>query len=380
MRVLRVIARMNVGGPAHHVSLLARRLPSHGYEQLLVAGRVGAGEAEHPDAALAVRVGSLTPALRPFDDLRALLALVRLTRTYRPDLVHTHTAKAGVLGRLAARLALGRRPLVVHTYHGHVLEGYFGRAVSLAYRMLESALARTSDALVGVSTATVDDLVRLRVAPRDRFRVVPLGLDLSRFLVVDREATVRREWGIADEEVLVVFTGRLVPIKRVDVLLRAVAAARAAGAHVRLAVVGGGPLESRLEALAQELGLDGVVLFAGYRADTDAILASADLAALASDNEGTPVALIEAAAAGVPCVTTDAGGVRDVVATGAGTVVPCGDHAALGAAMAAWAADADHRRRAGQIAREHVRSRYAAERLVADLDALYRELAANRVA
>src|SRR3954451_12385778 len=186
IRVLRVIARLNMGGPAHHVGLLSGLLDPRRYETLLLHGEIGAGEASLNSTAdrLGVRretVPGLRPELRPLDDLRALVALVRAVRRYRPDIVHTHTAKAGMLGRLAA-LAIRPRPIIVHTYHGHVLEGYFGPLRNAFYRALERGLARVSGTLIGVSRATVDDLVRLRVARRNKFRVVPIGLDLDRFV------------------------------------------------------------------------------------------------------------------------------------------------------------------------------------------------------
>ena len=183
-RVLRVIARMNVGGPAYHVSLLSGRLDRDRYATLLAHGHTGPGEESFAELARQEGcrvevVEGLGPQVSPLADLRALFGLIRLIRRYRPEIVHTHTAKAGALGRLAARLAIRPRPIVVHTYHGHVLEGYFGPLLSGAYRLLERFLARSSDRLIAVSQATVDDLVRLGVAPRDAFQVVPLGLDLG---------------------------------------------------------------------------------------------------------------------------------------------------------------------------------------------------------
>src|SRR4051794_24109625 len=182
-----------MGGPAHHVSLLSGRLDPSRYETLLLHGDLGPGEdsledlvrQRHKNVAV---VPGLGPELRPWQDLRALLALIRVIRRFRPDIVHTHTAKAGMIGRLAAALARPRPRVVVHTYHGHVLEGYFGAATNAFYRALERFLGRLSDALVGVSQATVDDLVRLRIAPPAKFRVIPVGLDLEPFVSADPSA------------------------------------------------------------------------------------------------------------------------------------------------------------------------------------------------
>jgi glycosyltransferase involved in cell wall biosynthesis len=382
---LRVIARLNIGGPAHHVSMLSGRLDRRRFETLLVYGSLGAGEGSFESLArnegCAVKVlTDLSPEVRPLADLRALLQLMRVIRAYRPRIVHTHTAKAGFVGRLAAVLSPGPRPIIVHTYHGHVLEGYFGRPRSAVYCLLERGLARVSDCLIGVSRATVDDLVRLRVAPRDRFRVVPIGLELRRFLrpSADASAALREECGTRPGEVLVGFVGRLVPIKRVDLVLRAVAGARQQGVPVRLMLVGDGRCRASLEELADRLGISDVVRFVGYLPDSSAAAAAAEIAILASDNEGTPVALIEAAAAGCPAVATAVGGVPDVVIPGTGVLVPAGDHAALAQGLARLARDAELRAEMGARAREHVTGKFSIERLLSDVEQLYDELLARQ--
>jgi glycosyltransferase involved in cell wall biosynthesis len=382
--VLRVIARMNIGGPAYQVSMLSGRIDPERFETLLVHGSLGPGEGSfeslaHDEGCTVEVLPDLSPQIRPMADLRALFALMRMIRRYRPHILHTHTAKAGILGRLAAALSSRSRPIVLHTYHGHVLEGYFGRIPSAVYRFLERLLARVSDCLIGVSQATVDDLVRLKVAPRDRFRVVPLGLDLRRFLQLDSRAAtgLRDECGATPDEVLVAYVGRLAPIKRVDLILRAVAAGRHRGAPIRLAVVGDGQCRPSLELLADRLGISGIVRFLGYLSDARPA-AAADIAILASDNEGTPVSLIEAGAAGRPAVATAVGGVPEVVIPGTGLLVPRGDHSALGRAVARLAGDAELRAEMGARAREHVASLFSIDRLVHDIEDLYDELLTRR--
>jgi len=383
IRVLRVIARLNVGGPALHVSYLTRGLASRGYETTLVTGQVGrnegsmeyvAGEAGvHP-----VYVDALQRNVSFLDDVVALFRLIRLIRLIRPHIVHTHTAKAGAVGRAAALLAMGARPrVVVHTYHGHVLTGYFSKTASRLFLGVERLLARATSALVAVSPQVRDDLVRLGVAPASKFTVVRLGLDLERRIDAPAGAReqVRRELGVVEGQLFVAWLGRMTEIKRVDDLLRIFADLRGRGVDAVLALVGDGPNRPELERLAHELGVTDAVRFAGFRADVGSVLRASDVVALSSANEGTPVSLIEALAAGCAVVTTDVGGAADVVDDGrAGVLVPPGDLAAFADALEALAHDPARRRALGEAGRRHVVARYSVERLVEDVDELYRSL------
>jgi glycosyltransferase involved in cell wall biosynthesis len=368
---------MNLGGPAHHVSLLSGRLDPVRYETLLVTGDVGRGEEEFSGLEVSVRrLESLGPDIRTLRDVRALIALIRLIRGYRPDIVETHTSKAGMLGRTAVLFARRPRPVVIHTFHGHVLRGYFGSIKTRAFTLIERVLAQGSDVLVGVSEATVNELVELGVAPRSKFAVVPLGLSLEPFLGLDiaPDGAFREEIGAGEEDVLFTYTGRLVPIKRPDTMLRSVALARRRGAAVRVAVVGDGELRPGLEELAREIGCSEYVHFLGYRRDLVNIASGSDAALLTSENEGTPVALIEAAAAGRPAVATSVGGVPDIVIEGAGLLAPSGDESALADGMVRLAKDPALRLRMGARAREHVRDRFTVPRLLAQVDELYGSL------
>jgi glycosyltransferase involved in cell wall biosynthesis len=379
VRVLRVIARMNLGGPAHHVAVIGRLDPER-YESTLATGNVGRGEDEFPLDDSVTRIDSLGPNIRPGQDLRALFALARLIRELRPDIVETHTSKAGMLGRTAALLGVRPRPVLIHTYHGHVLRGYFGPLKTAVFSLIERVLARPTDLLVAVSQATVEELVEIGVAPRLKFVVLPLGLDLEPLLALplDPGGPFRREIGALDGEVVFTFTGRLVPIKQPETMLRAVALAHRQGARVRVAVVGDGEMRSSLEDLAGRLGCADFVHFLGYRRDLTTIAAGSDAALLTSANEGTPVALIEAAAAGRPAVATDVGGVADIVVEGAGLLVSAGDVPALADAIVRLAADPDLRRQMGERARAHVRRKFAVSRLVTELEGIYSQLLAQR--
>jgi glycosyltransferase involved in cell wall biosynthesis len=382
-RVLRIITRMNMGGPAYHVSLLSGFLDPRRYETVLVTGRVGPGEESLAD--LAAEYGAdlrvlptLQPELRPREDARALAQLSSVARSFRPHIVHTHTAKAGFLGRVAAVLSGQPRPVIVHTYHGHVLEGYFGTGQSFVFRSLERAGALMSDCLIAVSQATANDLIRLKVAPANKFRVIPLGLQLEPFVNLP-QLTRRGSGNGGCGAVTATYVGRLVDIKRIDVMLRAVAHARELGADLRLQVVGHGPLRDSLERLARELGIADHVDFLGYRRDLAAVAAQTDIALLTSDNEGTPVSLIEMAAAGRPLVATAVGGVSEVVREGTGLLAPAGDPSAIGRCLARLAASAELRAEYGSRARGHVLSAYNVDRLLADMDRLYMQLLATRI-
>jgi len=385
VRVLRVIARLNVGGPALHVSYLARGLRERGYETTLVAGDVGRGEESmafvaEREGVDVVRLAGLSRELSPIRDAVAAVRLARLIRRLRPDILHTHTAKAGAVGRVAAILAAGRRPpVVVHTFHGHVLRGYFGTAGTLLFRAIETALARVTDALVAVSPQVRDELVRLRVAPAGRFVVVRLGIELEPRVHCDEDpATIRSRIGVAPDRFVVGWFGRMTAVKRTDDLLDALAALRERGVDALLLLVGDGDDRERLERLAHGRGLAKSVLFLGYQEDVARWYAACDAIVLTSANEGTPVTLIEALAASRPVVATRVGGVEDVIDDGVtGLLVRPADTHAIAERLAMLAADPDLRRRMGEAGRARVLERYAVKRLVDDVDQLYRTLLAT---
>jgi glycosyltransferase involved in cell wall biosynthesis len=381
IRVVRLFSRLNIGGPSVHVILLTAGLASRGYATRLVVGQESEREGNLLDLAAergvtCERMTALGREIDPVADARALLGLYRVIRAFRPHVVHTHAAKAGLLGRIAARLA--GVPVVVHTYHGHVLRGYFGPVKTAFFRALEALLGRSTDALVTVSEAVKADLVALRVAPASRIRVLPLGLDLSglRGEHAAAGASLRTP---GEQGPLVGMVGRLVPIKDVPTFLEAAARVRASFPECRFALVGDGEERARLEARAAELGLAEAVRFHGWRRDLAAVYAELDVVVNSSRNEGTPVALIEALAAGRPVVATRVGGTPDLLAEGRhGRLVPPGDPEALAAAIVATLEDPDGSRTRALAGRDHVLAQYDIARLVDDVDRLYRELLADK--
>jgi glycosyltransferase involved in cell wall biosynthesis len=377
-----VIARLNMGGPALHVTYLARGLAERGYETTLVAGDVARGEESM--AFVAERAGvevvplhGLSRELSPVRDAVAAWRVAGIIRRVRPDIVHTHTAKAGAIGRIAALLAgPGRRPVVVHTFHGHVLRGYFGTVGTLLFRGIETALARVTDRLVAVSPEVRDELVGLRVAPPEKFSVVRLGIELEpRVRFDDDPAEVRRRHGIAPGKFVVGWFGRMTAVKRTDDLLTMLAGARERGVDALLLLVGDGDDRDRLEQRAHDLGLARSCLFVGYQEDVAPWYAICDAVVLTSASEGTPVTIIEALAAGRPVVATKVGGVPDVVEEGeTGFLVRPRDTHAIAERLEILARDPERRAAMGELGRRRMLERYAVDRLVSDVDVLYREL------
>jgi glycosyltransferase involved in cell wall biosynthesis len=270
---------------------------------------------------------------------------------------------------------------VVHTYHGHVLEGYFSPAMTRIFTALERVLARFSDAIVAISPAIERELRDdFRIGRASQYRVVPLGFDLSAFAAIDEAARIRarQDLHVAEDADVVSTVGRLTAIKQHWLFLDAVAAAARSRPRLVALIAGDGELRGDLERQVARLGISDRVRFLGWRRDLARIYAATDVFLLTSRNEGTPVALIEAMAAGVPGVSTDVGGVKDVISSDAiGARVPDGDAAGLAAALEQYLADRDARRAAGQRARAAVVNRYSLDRLVADINALYRELLAR---
>ena len=380
IRVLRVIARLNVGGPALHVTYLARGLAERGYETTLVAGDVAPGEesmafvAEQAGVDV-VRLPGLSRALSPIHDAAAAWRLARIIRRLRPDIVHTHTAKAGAVGRVGALLS-GRKPVIVHTFHGHVLRGYFGLGGTLLFRAIETVLARVSDRLVAVSPEVRDELVRLRVAPEQAFSVIRLGIELEpRVRFAGDPAEVRRRHGIPAEKFVVGWFGRMTAVKQTEHLLTTLTGLRERGIDALLLLVGDGDDRAGLEQRAHDLGIAKSCLFLGYQEDVAPWYAVCDAVILTSANEGTPVTIIEALAAGRPVVATKVGGVPDVVDEGeTGFLVRVADTHAMAERLEILARDPGRRTEMGRLGRERVLRRYAVDRLVDDVDALYREL------
>jgi glycosyltransferase involved in cell wall biosynthesis len=427
MKVVRIIARLNVGGPAKHVAWLTAATRRAGVESELVAGTVPPGEDDMSYFAAQqgvepIIVAEMSREVSPKDAL-TVWKLYGLFRRLQPDIVHTHTAKAGTVGRVAGVLyrwltfsALVGRPRAcrfVHTYHGHIFHSYYGRLKTLVFLTIERVLARTAtDRIVVISRQQFQEIhEQFGVGRARQFKVIPLGLDLEAFAGWrERREAARRELGASADELLVGIVGRLTEIKNHKLFLEAAAMyleRHAAGAtgevkdeaqeessrRVHFVVVGDGHLREELKGQADALGIGEHVTFTGLRDDPENFYAALDLVALTSLNEGTPLTLIEAMANARPVVATAVGGVVDLVGEALGETattttaaspayticergvrVGTNDAEAFCAALRRLVADAELRRTLGERGRAFVAEHYSKERLVADVLNLYGEL------
>jgi glycosyltransferase involved in cell wall biosynthesis len=371
IRVLRIIARMNVGGPAWQVSVLTRGLNNSEFSSLLVCGEISEGEADFlalrdPDLEV-TRVTSLGRGLSALDDIRAFLEIVRLIREFKPDVVHTHTAKAGTLGRIAA--VLMRVPVRVHTFHGHVLHGYFSPLVTRIFVLIERVLALFTHGIVSVGSQVRDDLLAVKIGTFDKYQVIAPGV--AKAEVID-QVLARDSLGVAHDAQVLLFVGRLTEIKRPDRLLGAFSLVLKKVPSAVLLFAGEGELFEKTKADASHFGES--VRFLGWRSDLALLFAATDVAVLSSDNEGMPVTLIEASMAGVPCVTTDVGSAREVVLDGKTGFVVETESEALANAVLKILKDRELQDKMGKAAVIHTEKNFGTGRLVQDHIDLYEAL------
>jgi glycosyltransferase involved in cell wall biosynthesis len=380
MKILHAIARLNVGGAALSVLELAAGQRRRGHDVVVVAGTVPPGEESmaYVGDELGVdvlRVAALRREVSPRHDAAATAELWRILRGREVDVLHTHTSKAGATGRTAALFAARRRPqAVVHTYHGHVLSGYFSHRQERVFRLIERTLAHATNALVAVSADVRDDLVRYGVAPPEKIVVVPYGFDLDARVDVRPEtrARLRAEIDADDGTFVVGFVGRLTGIKRPLDLVRTIAAV---DSQSLLVVAGDGEDRRAAEVLAAKLGIADRCRFLGYTRAAPAWYGAFDALLLTSANEGAPVVAIEALAAGRPVVATDVGGTKTVVDDGeTGFLAPAGDVRALAGHLDRLARDGDLRARMGEVGARRMRERFSTERMVDDVERLYANL------
>jgi glycosyltransferase involved in cell wall biosynthesis len=380
---MQVIARLNTAGGSQHVITLSACQDPSRFESLLVCGTENPGEGSMLDEAVSRGARPIVipemvaeATLKP-RDVTALIKLYRLIRREQPDIVHTHTAKAGFLGRLAAYVA--GVPVVIHTYHGHILDGYFGSLMSRALRGMEQVLAALTDCIIAISEQVKGDLVRYGVAPPEKVVVIPIGVEVEPFLnCAMQRGEFRRELALAESDLLIGIVGRIAPIKNHRLFLDAAAQVAVGEPTARFVVVGDGALRPEMERCAKDLGIGHRVIFTGWRRDLPCVYADLDVLVLSSNNEGTPVSAIEAMASGCPVVATCVGGVPDLITDGVtGCLVPPGDTQALATAILRILRDPESAHRTAQTARAVASERYTLKRLLTEMENLYVRLLAE---
>jgi glycosyltransferase involved in cell wall biosynthesis len=402
IRILRVIARLNIGGPAIQAITLTRHFSGSMYRSLLVCGHVSSHEGDMSYLAAAkgihpVVLSELGREISPIHDLFSYKELAELIRRFKPHIIHSHTAKAGTLGRLSAwihnmGLSGTDKIKLVHTFHGHVFHSYFGAVKTLAFIQIERRLASITDRIVVVSPLQKEDICgRYRIARPEKVRIIPLGFDLSGFRYPENGRDVFRERffpAISEEVTLVGIIGRLTAVKNHRMFLETARYLKDAGKdHLfKFLIIGDGELKPALMRLTSELGLEASVVFAGWQKDMSAVYNALDVVALTSLNEGTPVTLIEAMAAARPVVATDVGGVRDLL--GAidnrdrgeyklaenGVLIPPRDAKVLGQALCSIRESKDVFKKITRRAQQYAMSRFSQERMLKDHENLYHEL------
>ena len=433
IKVLRVIARLNIGGPAIHTILLSSQLERLGYETILVTGQVESDEGDmnylaKEEGVEPVIIPRLGRRLLPLSDLVVFLRILRLLFSWRPHIVHTHTAKAGAVGRAATAVYNGvqnfkikvqgwlqkfsrarfnntqvwimnERCKVVHTFHGHVLSGYFSPLRSKFFQFIEKMLAKRTDAIVVLSEQQKDELCnKFGIGRPEHYRVVPLGLDLSPFeRASESKGKLMSSLGLIENgENLVALVGRLTAIKNHRLFLESIRVLMQENGDTRASflIVGDGELRKDLEKMTAELALKDRVVFTGWIKDLRTLYADLDVLAVTSNNEGTPVAAIEAMAAGVAVIATDVGGVRELISERGtqkaelaegefeicerGVLVRKGDAEGLAKGMKYLLEHPKACREMGRRGQEYALRNHNIERLVADMDQLYQTLLTKR--
>ena len=372
VRVLRIIARMNVGGPAVQVSGLMRGFDQKAFEQELLTGFCAADEADYLEKVAtdvkAIRIDGLGRSIEPRADLTALFTIVKEIRRFKPDVIHTHTAKAGVVGRIASILS-GQKSIKVHTFHGHLLHGYFGTAKTKLVISIEKILALFTDQLLAVGKQVQDDLIAVGIGNAKKFAVMPPGLQLAN---VPTKSEARIELGLNPDEIYCAFIGRITQIKRPDRFLDVVAKTKTDNVKLNFIVAGAG---EKLKYCQERVSSDSLpVTFLGWREDIEVVLAAADFVILTSDNEGTPLSLIQAGMVGIPVLATNVGSTNEIVVDGQTGFLTDLSVDQLSEAVAKLASDSDLRAKMGAAGKEYTLARYGVERLVKDHQDLYLRL------
>lgn len=378
IKVLRIITRLNIGGPARQAVLLSSELAKENFDCVLVAGSLSSSEGDmgyiaDESGVRPIVIPAIGRELSLWNDLAAFFKIYNIIRKERPQIVHTHTAKAGAVGRIAAKTA--GVPVIIHTFHGHVFHGYFNAAKTKFFIGVEKMLARFTDKIVTVSEKQKKEIKDyLSIKDDGKIALIPLGFDLDRFIADKNCAALAKELNLPKDAVVVGIVGRLTGVKNHEMFITAAKEIKMMNPCrvVKFIIVGDGELKADLMRLARDIGIYDDCIFTGWRRDMDALYEIMDIVTLTSLNEGTPVSIIEALASARPVVVTDAGGIRDIVEDGkSGFIVPLRDIGAFARAVTVLLKDEGKRKRFGVYGRQFTRERHSKERIVGSIKNLY---------
>jgi glycosyltransferase involved in cell wall biosynthesis len=375
IRVMRIIARMNVGGPAVQVSGLMRGLHATEFDHRLYTGFCDDDEADYLDIATdvsALRIDGFGRRVSLGGDFKAFFSLVKEIRSFKPHVIHTHTAKAGFLGRIASIVSF-HPSIRVHTFHGHLLNGYFGLFKRFLVVLAEKILAMFSHQLLAVGDKVRQDLLEAGVGTLDKFSLMPPGLQINE---LPSKSASRDFYGISSQKLECAFIGRVTQIKRPDRFLDVVTEIESRGLGIEFLIAGDGELLENCRARISAGNLPVKVL--GWQSNIETVLSAADIIILTSDNEGTPLSLIQAGMAGLPIVSTRVGSVPEVVLDGVTGIITSLDVQEIADALEKLAKNAELRAQMGATAQDFTRSNFGVDRLVHDHELLYKKLIANQ--
>ena len=376
IRVMRVIARMNVGGPAVQVSGLMRGFDAAEFDQRLYTGFCDTDEADYLDTVAtdvrATRIEGFGRRVSLGEDVKAFVSLIKDIKSFKPHIIHTHTAKAGFLGRIASIVSL-QPSIRVHTFHGHLLNGYFGSFKRILVVIAEKVLGVFTHQLLAVGDKVRQDLLVAGIGNSKKFGLMPPGLEI-RELPNKKES--QESYGLTSSTLQCAFIGRVTRIKRPDRFLDVVSEIKSRGVAIEFFMAGDGEL---LEICRERItGEDLPVKILGWQSDIEKVLAVADIVVLTSDNEGTPLSLIQAGMAGLPVVTTKVGSVHEIVLDGVTGIITSLDVQKISDALEKLANNSEIRAQMGAKAQEFTLANFGVKRLVHDHEELYKKLLANR--
>ena len=387
IKIFRLMTRLNIGGPAIQGAILTNAFNNEKFESVLVAGVMERGE-EQMDFLLSkygvkpIFIPKLKREIRPLADIVSLYRICKLMKQYRPDIVHTHTAKAGFLGRVAAFFV--RVPIRVHTFHGHTFYGYFNSLKNSMFLFVERVLAKLTNAIIAISPLQHKDITETyKVTKKDKCEIIPLGLDLDDYLRINFFPKHKENIGLKNEDIVIGTVGRITEIKNhklfLDIAQIFYDSDIAKNISVKFILIGGGELKDEIESYKNKLGLKDKVFLTGWQKNMTKIYSAMDIFVLTSKNEGTPISMIEAMASGIPAVSTEVGGVADVLIDNeTGYLVNDFDKKDFVKKLIKLISDKDLRERMGKTARDSVKNKFSKGRLIRDINILYEKLIKER--